>query len=67
MSERAQNISIYALCGSVNFSSIDVHIGGSVVLASERRRDLAELGLKAMDGGVFARCLTACFAGLMLR
>ena len=54
MSERAQIVSTYALCGFANFSSIGIQIGGIAALAPERRKDLAELGLKAMIGGAIA-------------
>ena len=66
MSDRAQIISTYALCGFANFSSIGIQIGGIAALAPDRRKDLAQLGLKAMLGGAIASWLTACVAGLML-
>ncbi len=65
MTERAQMIATYALCGFANFSSIGIQIGGISALAPERRGDLAKLGLKAMLGGAIASWLTACVAGLV--
>ncbi|MCA9783795.1 MAG: NupC/NupG family nucleoside CNT transporter [Calditrichaeota bacterium] len=65
-SARAQIIATYALCGFANFSSIGIQIGGIAALAPERRKDLAELGLRAMLGGALASWLTACVAGLMI-
>ena len=66
ISDRAQIISTYALCGFANFSSIGIQIGGIAALAPERKKDLAKVGLKAMFGGALASWLTATIAGLLL-
>lgn len=66
ISERSQIISLYALCGFSNFSSIAIQLGGIGALAPERRGDLAKLGLKAMIAGSLACFMTACFAGMLL-
>lgn len=59
-------IATYALCGFANFASIAIQIGGIGALAPERRADLADLGLRAMVGGLLACYLTACLAGLLV-
>jgi CNT family concentrative nucleoside transporter len=66
MSERAQIIATYALCGFANFSSIAIQIGGIGGIAPERRSDLARLGLRAMFGGALASWMTATVAGILL-
>jgi len=65
LSERTEIILTYALCGFSNFGAIGIQIGGIGPLAPERRGDLAQLGLRAMFGGMLACCMTACMAGLM--
>ncbi len=65
LSPRTQVILTYALCGFSNFASIGIQIGGIGALAPERRSDLAQLGLRAMVGGMIACCLTACVAGVL--
>jgi CNT family concentrative nucleoside transporter len=65
ISERTKVILTYALCGFSNFGAIGIQIGGIGPLAPERRGDLAQLGLRAMFGGMLACCMTACMAGLM--
>ena len=65
ISERTKVILTYALCGFSNFGAIGIQIGGIGPLAPERRGDLAQLGLRAMFGGMLACCITACMAGLM--
>ena len=66
MSDRAVIISTYALCGFANFSSIGIQIGGISAVAPGRKRDLAQLGLRAMFGGALASWLTASIAGMLL-
>ncbi|CBW27494.1 probable Na+ dependent nucleoside transporter [Halobacteriovorax marinus SJ] len=66
LSERAIIISTYALCGFANFSSIAIQVGGIGVLAPDRRKDLAELGVKSMIGGTLACLMTAAVAGMFL-
>jgi CNT family concentrative nucleoside transporter len=65
LSERTGVILTYALCGFSNFASIGIQIGGIGAMAPERRRDLTELALRAMLGGVLACCMTACIAGIL--
>jgi CNT family concentrative nucleoside transporter len=64
-SERSAVIASYALCGFANFASIGIQMGGIGALAPERKRDLAELALKAMVAGTLATCLTAAIAGVL--
>lgn len=66
LSERSQVILTYALSGFSNFAAIGIQIGGIGGLAPERKKDLAQLGLRAMLGGAIACCMTACIAGMIL-
>ncbi len=66
LSPRAAVIAAYALCGFANFSSIAIQIGGISGMAPDRRRDLAELGLRAMLGGSVVGYMTAALVGLMI-
>ena len=59
-------IASYALCGFANFASIGIQMGGIGALAPDRKRDLAELALKAMIAGTLATCLTAAIAGVLI-
>ena len=65
ISDRTEIILTYALCGFSNFGAIGIQIGGIGPLAPSRRSDLAQLGLRAMFGGMLAACMTACMAGMM--
>lgn len=65
LSERSKIILTYALCGFSNFGAIGIQLGGIGPLAPNRRADLAQLGLRAMLGGMLACCMTACIAGAM--
>jgi len=66
MSERAQAIVTFALCGFANFSSIGIVLGGVGMMAPNRRSDIAELGLRAVFAGFLANLMSAAIAGFFL-
>ena len=66
LSERSATIAAYALSGFANFASIAIQIGGIGGIAPRRRRDLAQLGLRAMIGGSLAAFMTAAIAGVLI-
>jgi concentrative nucleoside transporter, CNT family len=63
---RSVIISIYALSGFANFSSIAIQIGGIGGIAPSRRQDLSRVGLRAMVAGSLAAFMTATIAGMLL-
>lgn len=66
ISERTANVLTYALAGFSNFAAIGIQVGGVGGLAPSRKTELAELGLRAMFGGLLACCMTGAIAGLLL-
>jgi CNT family concentrative nucleoside transporter len=66
MSPKALAIASFALCGFANFSSVGIQIGGIGELAPSRRKDLAELGIKALVCGTLASYLSATLAGILI-
>jgi concentrative nucleoside transporter, CNT family len=66
LDERSFTLATYALCGFANFGSIAIQIGGIGALAPERRTDFAQLGLRAMIGGLLASYLTAAIVGILI-
>jgi CNT family concentrative nucleoside transporter len=58
-------IATYALAGFANFASIGIQIGGISQLAPSQRRNLTELGLKALLGGTIACLMCGCIAGAL--
>jgi len=58
-------IATYALCGFSNFASIGIQIGGISAIAPGQRKNLTELGIKALIGGTIACFLTAVIAGML--
>lgn len=66
MTEKGLMIVSIAICGFANFSSVGMQIGGIGVLVPERRKDLAELGMKALLGGTLASYLSATIAGILM-
>jgi CNT family concentrative nucleoside transporter len=65
VNEKAILMATYALCGFANFSSIAIQIGGISPIAPNQRKNLAELGLKAVLGGTLATLMTATLAGIL--
>ena len=63
---RSHVIAAYALCGFANFGSVAIQIGGIGALVPQRRKDLAQVGLKAMVGGLLACYMTACVVGTLI-
>jgi CNT family concentrative nucleoside transporter len=59
-------ITTYALCGFANFASIGIQIGGISQLAPNQRKNLTELGIKALVGGTIACLMCACIAGALM-
>lgn len=66
MSDRSQAIVTFALCGFANFSSIGIVLGGIGMMAPNRRKDIAELGLRAVLAGFMANLMSAAIAGFFL-
>ncbi|TWU02338.1 NupC/NupG family nucleoside CNT transporter [Stieleria varia] len=66
LSQRTITILTYALAGFSNFGAIGIQVGGIGGLEESRKRDLAQLGLRAMFGGFLACCMTGAVAGIML-
>ena len=66
LSPATQAIVIFSLCGFANFSSIAILMGGIGVLAPTRRKEIAQLGLKAVLAATLANLMSAALAGLFL-
>jgi CNT family concentrative nucleoside transporter len=60
-------IATYALSGFANFASIGIQIGGISQLAPGQRKNLTELGAKALIGGTIACLMCACIAGALFQ
>ncbi|TWU03489.1 NupC/NupG family nucleoside CNT transporter [Neorhodopirellula pilleata] len=67
ISARSAQVLTYALAGFSNFAAIGIQVGGVGGLAPKRKAELAQLGLRAMFGGLLACCMTGAVAGLLLR
>ncbi|MDH5433689.1 MAG: NupC/NupG family nucleoside CNT transporter [Gammaproteobacteria bacterium] len=65
LSEYSQVVITFALCGFANLSSIAILLGGLGVMAPNRRKDIARLGLKAVMAGSMANLMSAAIAGFL--
>ena len=66
LTEKSRIMATYFLCGFANFLSIGIQIGGILVLAPNKRKDLAKLGIKALIAGTAASLLTAVIVGILI-
>nr|WP_246506630.1 NupC/NupG family nucleoside CNT transporter [Kistimonas asteriae] len=66
LTPHSQAIVTFALCGFANLSSIAILLGGLGVIAPERRKDIARMGLKAVAAGSLSNLMSAALAGLFL-
>ncbi|XP_063786051.1 sodium/nucleoside cotransporter 2-like [Pseudophryne corroboree] len=65
ISERAEVITTFALCGFANISSIGIMLGGLSTMATERKSDLAKVVLRALMTGACVSFVNACIAGIL--
>lgn len=66
MSDITQAIVTFALCGFANFSSIAILMGGIGAMAPTRRKEIAQLGLKAIFAATLSNLMSASLAGFYL-
>ena len=67
LSVHSRLITIYALCGFANFSSIGILAGTLTALCPEHKKTVASLGLKAMVAGTLGTLLTGAVIGIILK
>lgn len=65
LSEHTKVITIFALCGFANISSIGILLGGLGVMAPKQKRNIAQLAVKAVIAGTLANLFSATVAGLI--
>ncbi|MCU0567911.1 MAG: nucleoside:proton symporter [Oculatellaceae cyanobacterium Prado106] len=62
--DRAVLIISYALSGFAHLASVGIFVGGTTALAPSRRKDITDLGWKALFVGTLATYMIACVAGV---
>ncbi len=65
LSEHSKLITLYAVCGFANLSSIGIQIGGIGAMCPERRNDLANLGFRALVAATLASCMCGAVVGIV--
>ena len=66
LSKKSITIATFMLCGFANLTSIGIQMGGIGVLAPTQRKNLSELGFKAMIAGTIVSLISACIAGSLI-
>ncbi len=64
ISNHTKAIISFALCGFANLSSIAILIGGARGNGTNRRQDIAQLGLRAVAAGTLSNLMSATIAGV---
>jgi concentrative nucleoside transporter, CNT family len=64
ISDRAVIIVSYALSGFAHLASVGIFVGGTIAIIPSRRKDITELGWKALFIGTLATMMIACVAGV---
>ena len=64
ISDRAMVIISYVLCGFAHVPSVGIFVGGLASLVPSRRKDISEIGWKALWAGTLATLMTGCIAGV---
>lgn len=64
ISDRSLVVTSYILCGFAHLPSVGIFVGGFVSLIPSRRRDLSELGWKALWAATLATLMIGCVAGV---
>ncbi|MCL1495361.1 MAG: nucleoside:proton symporter [Pseudanabaena sp. Salubria-1] len=64
ISSRTVIIVSYALSGFAHLASVGIFVGGTIALIPSRRKDISELGWKALFVGTLATLMIACIAGV---
>lgn len=66
LSAQTQAIITFALCGFANLSSIAILMGGIGAMAPNRRKEIAQLGMKAVLAATLSNLMSAALAGIYL-
>ena len=64
LSDRSKLITLYALCGFANFSSVGILVSGMGAMAPDRKADLIRVSIKALIGATLASCMTGLVIGI---
>ncbi len=59
-------IAVYVLCGFANFSSVGIQIGGISAIAPTQRKNLVDLGFRALLGGALTALISATLVAMIL-
>lgn len=66
LSPKTAAIVTFALTGFANLGSLGILLGGLGGLVRHRRREIAELGLRAIAAGTLANLMSATIAGILI-
>jgi CNT family concentrative nucleoside transporter len=65
LSDRSRLITVYALCGFANLSSMGILIGGIGAMSPERKLELGELAPRALIAATLGTCMSGAVVGIV--
>ncbi|XP_007933492.1 sodium/nucleoside cotransporter 2 [Orycteropus afer afer] len=65
ISERAEVIATFSICGFSNLSSMGITLGGLTSMVPHRKSDLSKIVVSALFTGAFVSFISACMAGIL--
>jgi CNT family concentrative nucleoside transporter len=65
LSDRSRLITVYALCGFANLSSMGILIGGIGAMAPERKLELGELAPRALIAATLGTCMSGAVVAIV--
>jgi CNT family concentrative nucleoside transporter len=65
LSARSELITVYALCGFANISSMGILIGGIGAMSPERKLELGQLAPKALLAATLGTCMSASVVAIV--
>nr|XP_004466843.1 sodium/nucleoside cotransporter 2 [Dasypus novemcinctus] len=65
ISERAEIIATFSLCGFANLSSIGITLGGLTSMVPHRKSELSKIVVRALFTGACVSFISACMAGIL--
>lgn len=66
LSARSELVTVYALCGFANLSSIGIQVGVLGALAPKRAGEISQLAISAFVCGAMSTWISAAIAGMLI-